>query len=210
MISTFKRLLTAIDYLRISHEAKHRYDYTIPTLFALAMISCYYFIPIKPSILGKDGIISNINSIIQILTGFYIASLAAVATFKTERLDEVMEGRPPKLKGINGKTELLTRRRFLCLLFAYLVTLCFLLVFIGIIAPTVSANLRDLVPALFVYIKYVSLSIYIFLVSQLTVVTLLGIFFITDKIHAKKMEENITIREVAPEEVEPEEWPEEE
>jgi len=197
---TLRRLATAIDYLRIKHSAKHRYDWSLPITISILLMLIYYFLPIKPSILKPGGIISQINSIIQILTGFYIASLAAVATFNSDRLNKTMNGREPASIG----EENLTRRRFLCLLFSYLVTLCFILMVVGISAPIISQNVKLLLPNYFLIIKYTALSAYTFMVSQLVVITLLGLYYIADKIHDKTIRKNKTIRALPPEEVEDE------
>lgn len=161
-------------------------------------MAIYYLLPIKPAILGDGGIIHQINSVIQILTGFYIASLAAVATFNSDRLNAIMDGSQPA----SLADEVLTRRRFLCLLFSYLVTLCFILLVGGISAPIVSRNVQYLFPSVFPSIKYSALFLYTFMTSQLIVITLLGLFYIADKIHDKEIKKNKTIRQVPPEEVE--------
>lgn len=204
-LSTLRRLATAIDYLRIDQGSKHRYDLTIPIVISVALMTLYFFLPIKPSIIGDGSIVHQINSVIQILTGFYIASLAAVATFKSERLDEVMKGSDPAtLMGSKGE-ETLTRRRFLCLLFSYLVTLCFVLIIAGVSAEIVSKNLRLLPLEVFEVSKYAALLLYTFLVSQLIVVTLLGLYYIADKLHVKVLKTNRTIRQLPPEEIEEDE-----
>ena len=165
-------------------------------------MAIYYILPIKPSIIGTGGIIHQINSVIQILTGFYIASLAAVATFKSERLNEIMKGSDPAtLMGPKGE-ETLTRRRFLCLLFSYLVTLCFILIIAGVSAEIISKNLQLLPTEVFQGAKYVALLLYTFLVSQFIVVTLLGLYYIADKLHDKVLRTNRTIRQLPSEEVE--------
>src|SRR5258706_8987546 len=74
------------------------------------------------------------TDLLQVLTGFYIASLAAVATFNKPGLDDPMAGDPPTLREdycAITTVKPLTRRRFLCLLFGYLSWLSLFLYFIG-------------------------------------------------------------------------------
>ncbi|MEJ1644057.1 hypothetical protein SMA60_27945, partial [Escherichia coli] len=69
--------------------------------------------------------------------GFYIAALAAVSTFSSPSIDEVMAGDPPtlleKFRGQKIKVEL-TRRRFVCYLFGYLALVSFMLFCLGMIS----------------------------------------------------------------------------
>ena len=68
----------------------------LPVVCAASFLILNYTIfPHKISILGSKGIVDLINGILQILSGFYIASLAAIATASLPRLDEPMKGATP-------------------------------------------------------------------------------------------------------------------
>ena len=70
----------------------------------------------------KELIIS-ILSFIQILPGFFIAALAAIATFNRLDLDKIMPHPAPtiNIECNGGKEEIdLTRRRYLTLMFSFL------------------------------------------------------------------------------------------
>ncbi|MCK1670190.1 hypothetical protein [Bradyrhizobium sp. 153] len=70
-----------------------------------------------------------------VLTGFFIAALAAVATFGKQEMDDPMPGEPPvRLEHtINTETyyENLSRRRFLSFLFGYMAFLTLVLYVVG-------------------------------------------------------------------------------
>lgn len=126
-----KRLLTAwIYYLRIRHPAKRAYDLDYPVAFAIIVGSVLLLWPHPVVILGQNGVVATFNGLLGILIGFYIAALAAVATFQRPEMDEVMRGTPPTLPLPDRSEPMpLTRRLFLCLLFGHL-TLVALLGFV--------------------------------------------------------------------------------
>ena len=185
ILNTISRLLTPIDYLRIRHPVKHRYDITIPFIFGSLIYTTYFFLPYKPILLGSFGLIEKISNLLSILSGFYIASLAAVATFESANLDSQMDGTKPTLRIRDNKIEFITRRRFLCLLFSYLVFLSMFLLFSGFLAQTISQNLFIITPKYYNIIKHILIGIYTFFFCQLVTITFFGIFYISDKIHRK-------------------------
>lgn len=196
MFVSVQKILTPFDYLRIKLALKYRYDYVMPFIMTFLFMMLYIMLPVKIALLGQFGLIVQVNSIIQVLIGFYIASLAAIATFKSDQLDELMHGDPPKLKIRNNKYELLSRRRFLCLLFSYLVTMCFILYCIGIFSHSISLNIKFYFPSYYEIIKYIAISMYIYLLSQLVITTFLGLHYIADKMHAKKIDEDKVISHI--------------
>ncbi|MGK9996690.1 hypothetical protein O6197_24780, partial [Salmonella enterica subsp. enterica] len=82
------------------------------------------------SLIETNGLLLQVNGLLQVLIGFYIAALAAVSTFSSSSIDEVMAGVPPtlveKFRGQKLTVEL-TRRRFVCYLFGYLALVSFML-----------------------------------------------------------------------------------
>jgi hypothetical protein len=153
-------------------------------------IACTILLILLPRplpVFGGDGLIKVITGILQILTGFYIASLAAVATFDKQGMDDPMPGKPialnVKRRG-HTKSEILTRRRFLCLLFGYLALLSFFLYFLGAIANLVTDNVKYLLPvASHSLIKWGFVFAYLFLTVNLVTTTLHGLYYMVDRIH---------------------------
>lgn len=182
------RILKALDYLRIRHPAKYKYDYFIPAALTVVSVSTLYLLPINVSIFGQQGIISAVTGLLQILTGFYIASLAAVATFDKPGMDDVMPGDKPMKLRVTKKGERtdeeLTRRRLLCLMFGYMAFLSILLYFVGNGAMLLTENMRSIIPVKWHDLsKWFFVTGYLFCVSNLMITTCLGLYYMIDRIH---------------------------
>lgn len=186
-MSALHRLSKPLDYLRIQHPAKTKYDLVIPLACTVAGVCLFYFMPKTPAIFGQNGLISLINSLLQVLTGFFIASLAAVATFNKEGMDNTMPGDPPRLRVMErGRIKIidLSRRRFLSLMFGYLSFISLFLYLGGGIANLFADSVKALVPQDWHGIsRWGFLSLYIFLLANLLITTLLGLFYMSDRIH---------------------------
>ncbi len=181
------RLLKPLDYLRVQAIEKRRYDFFYPLIAGFCITALLFFSPIEVQIFGNSGLIDLIIGILQILTGFYIASLAAVATFNKEGMDELMSGKPPKLLiWLRGTTVIieLTRRRFLSLLFGYLAFLSISMYFLGGAANLIAPGIINLIPSfLHICTKWFFILIYLTVTSNLIVTTLLGLYYMCDRIH---------------------------
>ncbi len=83
-------LLRPLSYLCIEHKLKWKVDWLYPLL--LAAISTAVVFSLKQfgsvSLYADSGIISKVLSFVQGLTGFYIAALAAIATFNKTDIDK--------------------------------------------------------------------------------------------------------------------------
>jgi hypothetical protein len=181
------RLLRPLDYLRIKHPAKLKYDFWLPLAFSCSFTAFLYFLPTPVPVFAENGLIFIISGLLQILTGFYIASLAAIATFNKEGMDSTMPGDPPTLKTTyRGKIKILelSRRRFLCLMFGYLSFMGIFLYFLGSGANLLRENALIIIPIHFHLVaKWGFVAVYLFFVSNLIVATLLGLFYMADRIH---------------------------
>jgi len=186
-MQALSRLLRPLDYARIKHPAKLKYDLWFPLLMSVTVVILLLLLPGRISIAGENGLIEIIAGLLQILTGFYIASLAAIATFRKEGMDNTMPGDPPTLKTtFRGKIKIdqLTRRRFLCLMFGYLALLSVFLYFLGKGSILVSGNMAMLIPGQYLsFAKWGYLTLYLFLFSNLLITTLLSLYYMVDRIH---------------------------
>lgn len=185
-MKSYPRLLRPLDYLRIEHPEKRKYDFYIPLALSAIGTIALACLPFTPSIFGKDGVVDLFTGLLQILTGFYIASLAAVSTFSQKGMDEIMVGQPPTLKTFsNGKiiTIQLTRRRFLSLMFGYLALVSIFLYFLGGGASLLEKNAKLLPPQSYWVAKWTFLFIYFTMAANLLTTTLLSLFYMADRIH---------------------------
>ncbi|OCH04989.1 hypothetical protein [Aliivibrio fischeri] len=182
----FDKLLKPLDYIRIKHAEKAWFDVMLPAILAVVCVAIMYFLPIPVAFIGSESVISLVNGILQILSGFYIASMAAVATFQKEGMDGQMEGVPPKLKIIKKNritTKSLTRREFLTYLFGYLAFMSILMYFAGGFIQLASGNISMLAAHITPWFKYVLVTLYMFVIFNILCTTILGMHFMIDKIH---------------------------
>lgn len=182
----FKRskLLAPLTFLRLESPELCRYQWYIPLLMSLGTLTIFYLLPIEPNLLAPNGIVGLVNGLLGTLIGFYIAALAAIATFSNKTLDLEMKGRAPKLKYYRGgeqHIEILTRRRFLSIIFGYCAFLSIVLYGLSIVTigvePSVAQGLFKSI------LKFVFISWYLYMLSSLTVVTLLGLHYLIDRMH---------------------------
>ncbi|HAU4875867.1 TPA: hypothetical protein F3L11_12875 [Aeromonas hydrophila] len=144
-------------------------------------------------LMGPSGLIVQINGLLQVLIGFYIASLAAVATFQGQGMDEFMDGTPPTLKEeIKGAKKItkLSRRRFLSYLFGYLALMSLAVFFAGVVVNLVSPSLSQWFAGFDWgnYYKLGLLFVYLFFICNVFITTLLGLYYLTVRIHQQKGE----------------------
>ncbi|MDA5602982.1 hypothetical protein LRM19_01155 [Enterobacter sp. PI-10] len=185
-MSLFAKILTPVDYLMISHNEKKWFDFFLPVIAAGIAVLILNLLPKSISIIGKDSLVSLVNGILQILSGFYIASMAAVATFQKKGMDSVMDGVPPRLRG-----KKLTRRRFLTYLFGYLAFISITLYFVGGALQLTSSSIKEFHIFQYGWLKNICVFIYLSFVCNILSTTALGMFFMIDKMHEEKAELNI-------------------
>ncbi|MEZ9627853.1 hypothetical protein [Aliivibrio fischeri] len=182
----FDKLLKPLDYIRIKHAEKAWFDVMLPIILAVMCVAILYILPIPIAFVGNNSVISLVNGILQILSGFYIASMAAVATFQKEGMDNQMEGVPPKLKLKKKNKETiksLTRREFLTYLFGYLAFMSIFMYFLGGFIQLASGNISMLAAHIAPWFKYMLVAVYMFIVFNILCTTILGMHFMIDKIH---------------------------
>ncbi|WP_422475309.1 hypothetical protein [Endozoicomonas sp. ALB032] len=177
----FYQLARPLSYLRIKHEDKWIYDWLVPLILSAATIFLFYkFIP-TAEIVSKDGVISQIADFIANLPGFFIAALAAVATFNKNDIDELMAN-PPKIEILHHGNPLMvemTRRRFLCVLFSYLTAVSILIV----LGARIALNLT--IPSeYYVIFSWLGITVFIYAVWQMITATLLGLYYLGERLHS--------------------------
>lgn len=178
------RLLVPLRYLRIQHPEKVKFDLYFPLVFAilisLPLLSDKFLADAKDlDVLGRS------SDLLSVLTGFFVAALAAVATFGNAEMDEPMAGTEPvTLRDNAGCPIALSRRRFLSYLFGYLaltsiITYAMGFVFYALQNYLVVAHAADWSTVSFVLFWMV----YSLLLGNLLSNALLGLFYLTDRIH---------------------------
>jgi hypothetical protein len=172
------KLFKPLKYIQITNGEKRWFDLWLPLLTAGLVTVILYILPKPISFLGKDSIVSLTNGILQILSGFYIASMAAVATFNREGMDDIMVGSDsPSLAG-----KKLTRRSFLSYLFGYLASISILMYFVGGLAQLTLGSLSAICHEL-PFARWIGLFAYLTVLFNLLFTTMLGMHFLIDRIH---------------------------
>jgi len=184
-----KHLLKPLSYLSIEHKQKWKVDWLYP--FVIAAISTgllFYFKRLGHVELYSDGaLISKLLNFVQSLPGFYIAALAAIATFNKLDIDKTMPAPAPKLdivvQGKNIAIEL-TRRRFLCSMFAFLTAESIILIVLAIFGLTFSIPVKSLFCERYhVLLSSIYIFIFMFLFWQMLVTSFWGLFYLGDRLH---------------------------
>lgn len=180
-------LLRPWSYLLINPYQKEKKNIDIYYPLALATLSAgvIWYTSDNVFILpNKESLIAQLANFFQILPGFYLAALSAIATFNQPDMDKAMDGTQLKLKIFynNALTEIrLSRRRFLCVMFAYLTAQSFIfsiLVAFFISLPTPSF--------IWDFIEFITISINVllyFIFWQLLLITLWSLYYLGERIH---------------------------
>lgn len=165
-----------------------------PAVIAALLAFGYELLPGDLPLVGIPSMSGHLISIFSILPGFYIAALAAVATFNRPEMDETMPTPAPKLRlRTQGHTSSvpLTLRLFTSHLFAFLTTLSFLAVLffatVDLVAPVFAPSETEqygvwatrIVPAL----EFIYVFLAMWLTSLIILVTLVGLYFLAEHIH---------------------------
>ncbi|HAS3930571.1 TPA: hypothetical protein I6317_003470, partial [Vibrio cholerae] len=86
--ATIKKLLKPLYYLKIKHEQKLFIDIYLPLMVAALFLFLLSRTSVEIAFVGKSGLVQLVNGLLQVLIGFFVASLAAVATFQRPGMDE--------------------------------------------------------------------------------------------------------------------------
>ena len=184
------QLTRPLTYLQIKEiKGKDNFDWKIPFLSTLLTFLFFWVtgnIDLA-KIVGEGNLIDRFTGFIQNLPGFYIAALAAIATFNRPEIDHalVSDKKTPfvtaQIIKNNGKKTLedvrVTRRMFLCFLFSFLTAESFLLVILNKFADivTVSGN--------FEFLSYLYVFTYFLMFWQLIITTFFGLYYLGNRIH---------------------------
>lgn len=182
----WRRLLSPLRYIAIKHEMKPKFDFWWPLGFTIISLGFFWALPVAPKFLGDGGFLKSLRDLIALLAAFFVAALAAVATFARENLDKLMEGTSPTLKS-RGQSEPLplTRRQFVCYLFGYLAFIAFALFLSIVAAEILYPNLKLLLePSWLPYVRFAASAIFMFVFWNMIVTTLLGIYFLVERVHS--------------------------
>ena len=184
---------SCFNYIRIRdgtgiYYSKRMFDFVLPAFLAIMTTIVHFYLVDKPVLFGENGILSGFRGLFELLAPFFLAALAAVATFGSNKLDSPLRGRGAILRVQSDvvnedKYIQLNRRQFICYLFGYLSMMSLVLLIVIVLGDGFSSikNMMD--------IPYSARVVGIFLgygfMWYVLSVTTVGIYFLTDRLHAE-------------------------
>ncbi len=187
-LELIRLLATPLIYLKVVNSRKNRIDYTAPLFATVGGLPFLIFFG-DINIFSAGGLIFGVNGLLQLLTGFFITALAAIATFpgtSSYPVDEPLSGEGATLAHGDEDVEDLTRRRFLCLLFGYLAFVSLALYLFGMILIMIAPDLHMLTAkwgtAVRLGLRGLFLVFYLPIFGHVVASTCLGLVFLSDRI----------------------------
>lgn len=174
-------------FLTIAHPSRLPFwvNWVLPIGATAAIVATLAWFNVQINVFGDQGLIAKLLAFVQTLVGFFIASLAAVASFNSRHLDRTMpHPAPTMIVKYNGALETvkLTRRRFLCAMFAYLTALSFIFSMVAIAALTIAPPLAATISPIVAWIlKQTGMFIFLVACFQMTSVTFWGLFYLGER-----------------------------
>jgi len=200
MIWAARQLLVPCNYLRIREgdsllQSKAVYDYVLPAVLTAVTAGVCVGLSI-PFGMGHHPVLTkSLADLLALLIAFYMAALAAVSTFERAGIDGALKGGDATLRVLNHETgaredKKLSYRQFISYLFGYLsfisLILFISLLFFSTAWPKILNLGKDykgwdhvvalLDPAFFI--------MFFFGTWQLLVTSLLGIYFLADRMQS--------------------------
>ncbi len=183
--------LRPLNYLRIRHPYALKYNWLYPLVLGGVISFGVLKLGLAVDAFKDGGLILSLIPLLSVLCPFYIAALAAVSTFAgNETVDRPFEMRKPVLLSVMGdggdwEDIEVTPRHFLSMLFGYSTALSLFLLLLAIFSPLAISAFQKVLQGYVNYLLTVSLCMFLFLFAQLILGTLLGVYFLADKIHRK-------------------------
>lgn len=169
-------------------------DWLCPLFFSLVLSVVLLLCDHMPAIVGENGIFENMKGFLQIMPGFYLTALAAIATFANSNLDLLLPDPAPTISIMYNGEKIpnleLTRRRFLNYLFGYLTAISLLLYFFIIIAELFEGTNLINNPIFQIWIKPIVFFMYTVFVFQMLFITMFGLYQLCERIHQVEQEDN--------------------
>lgn len=193
----FTYLAKTTDFLRIKDSHIGLQVWALPALASVVFTAGCMFGNVD--IWGKDAAASKMGSFFGILSGFFVASMVAISTLESEYLNGLFENtnKPKLIHGVNpdrskrkSNPEILTRRKFLGLLFGYISMSSIALTLVGIFSDVFDGCISRMTAFLVVntvgyavlIIRVVACFILMFAAIQAISIAFIGFHFLSDRV----------------------------
>lgn len=194
MLWAVRQLCAPLRYLTISQgtglfTSKLTYDFILPGIIGVSAGVVVWHFSLPLGFFTSQGLVTDVISLLNLLIAFFIAALAAVATFHRDGLDEKMKGDPAILKRRNRHgvkvDKVLTHRQFVCYLFGFLSFASLVMLLSLYTVRIFKVELIDLIEIhkwVATVGRPVAAGLFFFVLGQLTVTMLLGVYFLCDRL----------------------------
>lgn len=182
----------AFGFLKVEYEGRsyNKFLYYIPLTISLFVTLFVYLINVSTkgvvNIFLEDAF-SSLSTFTQVLPGFYIGSLAAIASYGYTGLDSEMSSPKAKIQEstTNGsRPSPLTRRRYLTIMFGYLASISMVLtILVFFVTLLYSIGVFPVAQIIFLTIYYLVVFIFFFIFIQMLLITFFGIYYLSDRMH---------------------------
>lgn len=187
-------LLKAFGFLKIKYREKEQnlnlVLYVLPLLLSILVL--VFLTVVNLSSTNHVNVFTqksfdSISTFVQVLPGFYIASLAAIASYNNSDIDNKMSNNPPYLEEKTGgsiRPSELSRRRFLTLMFGYLAAVSMIsTVFLFFARLGYDAAIIPVSLITYNIVYYFICLVFFTTFFQMILVTLYGIYYLADRMH---------------------------
>lgn len=201
LLWAFRQLCVPCNYLRIKHgdkflESKAVYDFLLPAILSGLTVGVAVLLDMKVTVFGSPAVFQALSGLLSILIGFYMAALAAVATFDRAGIDQPLKGGDAILivkakQGGAPTPKKLSYRQFISYLFGYASFLAFVIYAVLLLAGSAWPKLLAHAEAFRWWpeimeqvINPLTFVLVFFALWQLFVTSLLGIYFLAERIQS--------------------------
>ena len=97
-MSSLSPIILPLTYILVRHEgegfwgSRIFYEILIPSIASGAITYLYYYTDYSLILIGSGGIFSSVSDLLQLLSAFYLAGLAAIATFGSPAMEQGLRG----------------------------------------------------------------------------------------------------------------------
>lgn len=189
-----KQLLIPITFFSIQHGENNSrgkiYSFWTPAILAI-IFTLIQMLKASPELIVKEnGIFATLSPLFSLFAAFFIAALAAIATFQNGEIDKEMNSGDQSRTFIERNNSFgdpqniyLSRRQYLCYLFGYLsfATIIFVL------TVSLFVIFKDVLfiknSTILLTLNTILIFSFWFMLVQILLLTLLGLGFLTEKIN---------------------------
>ncbi len=174
------RMLAPLAYWRLNHPERLWGELGIAVFAAILLGGYFYLLPVRPSLIGEKGLLTDIKDMLGLLFPFFVGALAAVATYGRKELDEV--ALHIELHEANKGWRDISRREFVCIIFGYCAWLSLILYLCIVVGRAVAPSLLAAFPKYLEIIRTIGFCAFIYLFIHMIHAAFWGLYYLTFRV----------------------------